>query len=99
MIVTDITDMDKKRRKVYLDGEYAFALYNSEIYRYNLEVGEELGEDAYRELDEEIIPKRVKARTLYILKASLKTEKQLRDKLTDGGYAPRYADIGIYERQ
>lgn len=95
MIVTDITDMDKKRKKVYLDGEYAFALYNSEIYRYNLEVGEELGEDAYRELDEEIIPKRVKARTLYILKASLKTEKQLRDKLTDGGYAPRYADIGI----
>ena len=66
MIVTDITDMDKKRKKVYLDGEYAFALYNSEIYRYNLEVGEELGEDAYRELDEEIIPKRVKARTLYI---------------------------------
>ena len=57
MIVTDITDMDKKRKKVYLDGEYAFALYNSEIYRYNLEVGEELGEDAYRELDEEIIPK------------------------------------------
>lgn len=95
MIVTDITDMDKKRKKVYLDGEYAFALYNSEIYRYNIEVGEELGEDAYRELDEEIIPKRVKARTLYILKASLKTEKQLRDKLTDGGYAPRYADIGI----
>lgn len=43
MIVTDITDMDKKRKKVYLDGEYAFALYNSEIYRYNLEVGEELG--------------------------------------------------------
>ena len=35
MIVTDITDMDKKRKKVYLDGEYAFALYNSEIYRYN----------------------------------------------------------------
>ena len=42
MIVTDITDMDKKRRKVYLDGEYAFALYNSEIYRYNLEVVEEI---------------------------------------------------------
>ena len=38
MIVTDIADMDKKRKKVYLDGEYAFALYNSEIYRYNIDI-------------------------------------------------------------
>ena len=53
-------------------------------------------EDAYRELDEEIIPNEGEGEdTIYLLKASLKTEKQLRDKLTDGGYAPRYADIGI----
>lgn len=95
MIVTDMIDMDRKRKKVYLDGEYAFALYNQEIYRYNIEVGKELSEDAYREIDEELIPKRVKARALYILKLSQKTEKQLFDKLTEGGYTQRYAGIGI----
>lgn len=95
MIVTDIVDMDKKRRKVYIDGEYAFALYNQELYRYNIEVGAELDDKVYRELDEELIPKRVKARTLYILKSSQKTEKQLYDKLTEGGYSHKYAAIGI----
>ena len=95
MVVTDIVEMDKKRKKVYLDGEYAFALYNQEIYRYNIEVGHELNDDVYREIDGELIPKRVKARTLYILKSSQKTERQLFDKLEDGGYAHKYASIGV----
>lgn len=95
MIVTDIVDMDKKRKKVYLDGEYAFALYNQEIYRYNIEVGTELADEAFYEIDSEVIPKRVKARTLYILKSSQKTEKQLFDKLVDGGYSRKYASIGV----
>ena len=95
MIVTDIADMDKKRKKVYIEGEYAFALYNQEIYRYNIEVGTELDDRVYQELDGEVIPKRVKARTLYILKSSQKTEKQLYDKLTEGGYSHRYANIGV----
>ncbi len=95
MVVTDIVEMDKKRKKVYLDGEYAFALYNQEIYRYNIEVGHELSDDVYREIDGELIPKRVKARTLYILKSSQKTERQLFDKLEDGGYSHKYASIGV----
>lgn len=95
MIVTDIVDMDKKRKKVYLDGEYAFALYNQEIYRYNIEVGTELADETFYEIDSEVIPKRVKARTLYILKSSQKTEKQLFDKLVDGGYSRKYASIGV----
>ena len=69
MIVTDITDMDKKRKRISIDGEYAFALYNQEVNRYRLEVGENVDEPVYREIDEELIPKRVKARTLYILKS------------------------------
>ena len=44
MIVTDITDMDKKRKRISIDGEYAFALYNQEVNRYRLEVGENVDE-------------------------------------------------------
>ncbi len=95
MIVTDITDMDKKRKRISIDGEYAFALYNQEVNRYRLEVGENVDESVYREIDEELIPKRVKARTLYILKSAQKTEKQVHDKLIEGGYVERYALIGI----
>ena len=95
MIVTDITDMDKKRKRISIDGEYAFALYNQEVNRYRLEVGVEVDEPVYREIDEELIPKRVKARTLYILKSAQRTEKQVRDKLLEGGYTGKYAEIGI----
>ena len=95
MIVTDITDMDKKRKRISIDGEYAFALYNQEVNRYRLEVGEEIEASVYGEIHGELIPKRVKARTLYILKSSQKTEKQVRDKLLEGGYTERYAEIGI----
>ena len=95
MVVTDIVDIDKKRKKIYLDGEYVFALYNQEIYRYNIKTGAELDKDIYREIDCELLPKRVKSRALYILKSSLKTEKQLFDKLLEGGYAHKYAAIGV----
>lgn len=95
MIVTAITDFDRKRRRVSIDGEYAFVLYNHEIHRFHIVEGEEFDAESYRRIDEELMPKRVKARTLYILKSSQKTERQLHDKLIEGGYSEKYAAIGI----
>ena len=95
MTVTELIPFDRKRSKVYIDSEYAFSLYNQELSKYGIEEGTELNDDVYREIDEQIIPKRVKARALYILKASQKTEKQLIDKLVEGGYSLKYAAIGV----
>lgn len=95
MTVTELVPADRKRRKVFIDGEYAFSLYNQELYKYGIEEGAVLDEKIYSEINEQLIPKRVRARTLYILKNSQKTEKQLLDKLIEGGYSPRHASIGV----
>ena len=95
MTVTELIPLDRKRTKVFIDGEYTFFLYNSELYKYGIEEGVELDENVYREIDEQVVPKRVKSRTLYILKASQKTERQLLEKLLEGGYCLKYASIGI----
>ena len=39
MEITDVAPLDKKRRKVYIDGQYAFPLYLSELRKYNIETG------------------------------------------------------------
>ena len=95
MTVTELIPIDRKRSKVFIEGEYAFFLYNQELNKYGIEEGMELDEDVYREIDEHVIPKRVKARALYILKASQKTEKQLLDKLLEGDYSLRHASVGV----
>ena len=45
MIVSGITPADKRRSKVYLDGSFAFVLYNGEIKRFHIEEGEELAQE------------------------------------------------------
>ena len=95
MTVTELIPIDRKRSKVFIEGEYAFFLYNQELNKYGIEEGTVLDEAVYCEIDEQVIPKRVKARALYILKASQKTERQLLDKLIEGGYSLRYAAIGV----
>lgn len=94
MLVTDIAEVDKKRKKIYIDYEYAYSLYNSEIRRFHVQVGSELDE-LTSNLIEEVLTKRVKARSLYILKNSDKTERQLYDKLLESGYTDTYASIGV----
>ena len=41
MIVTDIVEFDKKRKKVYIDGEFAFVLYSGELRDYDIKKDKE----------------------------------------------------------
>ena len=51
MIVSDICALDKKRSKVFIDGEFAFVLYNGELRDFDIKVGNELSEDKYNEIE------------------------------------------------
>lgn len=95
MTVTEITPLDKRRSKVILDEDFALALYNGEIKRYHIETGEELPEETYREIMEEILLKRAVERVCYLLKSSDKTEQELRKKLKDGYYPGEAIDYAI----
>lgn len=85
MIVTEIEDYSKKKR-VYIDEQFAFTLYPGEIYKYQIRSGYPISEADYNEIINEVILKRAKKRALYLLTAMGRTEKQLRAKLKQNDY-------------
>jgi len=86
MIVTDIAEFTKSRSKVFIDGSFAFVLYKGELRRYSLEPDREITAEVYEEIMTTILPKRAKMRSMKLLQNKDYTEKQLRDKLKQGGY-------------
>ena len=89
MIITDVIPLDKKRRKVYIDNQYAFPLYLSELRRFNIETGNEITGDSLEKI-EEILYKRIRERILYLLDSSPRTEYEIRTKLFKSGYIEVY---------
>ena len=95
MIITEIKEIDKKKKKIYIDGECAFALYNGEIRRYQLKEDKEISLEEYEEILHEILDKRAKKRILYLLADSAKTEYQLRQKLQKSFYPDSSIDVAV----
>lgn len=66
-MITEIRPVNQKKSRVYIDEEFAFILYKSEIRRYRLEENEEITEADYTEILQEVLLKRGKARALHLL--------------------------------
>ena len=86
MTVTDLQPLDKKRTKVFLDGEEAFVLYHKELRDHGIEAGTELSEAVYEEIMTVVLIKRARLRAMHLLQVRPYTEHKLREKLTDGHY-------------
>lgn len=86
MIITAISEYDKKKVLVQLDWHLTFPLYKGELQKYHLKQGEQLSEDIYRELFEEVLSKRLKLRTMNLLQKRSYTREGLRKKLAEGNY-------------
>ena len=86
MIVTDIVELDKKRCKVFLDGEFAFVLYKGELREFDIKKDRELDMGKYQEIMENVLGKRAKLRAMNLLQQKDYTKKQLTDKLIEGLY-------------
>lgn len=95
MIVTKIEEMSHSRCRIYLDEGFAFVLYKGELRLYGVREGEELKEDAYRQIMEEILPKRATLRCMNLLTDRTYTEKQLREKLSQGMYPESCVDVAM----
>ena len=92
MIVENIIDIDKKKKKILLDNEYVFPLYNSEVKKFKLEAGQEIPDLLLDKIEKEVLYHRAKERALYILDTGEKTRKQVEDKLTLSYYPKRIVD-------
>ncbi len=94
MLITDIASFDKNRRRIYIDYEYAFPLYLSELKKFGIKSGTELSEDIYAEIIG-ILERRVKERILYLIGDTDRTEKDIREKLRRSGYVGAVADRAV----
>jgi len=95
MTVTEIVPVDKRRSKVFLDEDFTFVLYKGEIKRFGIEEGETLSQEVYQEILKDVLMKRARERVIFLLKASDKTEQELRRKLKEGGYPQEAIDYAI----
>ena len=86
MLVTALEEYTKGRYKIYLDEQFAFVLYKGELRRFKIKLDFELSDSDYEEIINDIILKRAKRRTLYLLKDMDRTEQQVRNKLKEGFY-------------
>ena len=95
MIITGITELTKSRCKIELDHQFAFVLYKGELRQYHLREGETIREENYREIMEEVLPKRAKLYCMNLLQSREYTESQLRAKLTQGLYPKEIIDQAV----
>lgn len=86
MKVTKIESVTKTKFKVYVEEQFAFVLYKSELSRYRIVTDEEITEDIFQKIKKEVILKRAKLRALHLLNDMDRTEAQLRTKLKQGLY-------------
>ncbi len=95
MIVTDIIEYSKAKYKIFIDGEFAFVLYKGELRQFNLKIDDEIEENIYKDIVENVLPKRAKLRAMHLLEKRPYTEFGMREKLKEGLYSQEIIDEAI----
>lgn len=84
--ITSLSKIDKRKYKLYIDEELFGALYFGEVRKFQLEEGMCIEESTLDEL-KQILTRRAKERSLYILGLMDKTEYEIRKKLRQNYYS------------
>jgi regulatory protein len=95
MIISDIVELDKKRSKVFIDGEFVFVMYKGEFREYGIKVEAEISEETYDSIITVLLPKRATKRAMNLLQKRDYTEAKLREKLSEGLYPQEAIDAAI----
>lgn len=95
MLVTQVSEASKPRYRVYIDGQFAFILYQGELRKLQIKEGQELPEETYQEIMTQILPKRAKLRSMNLLQSRDYTRRQLEDKLRQGEYPQPCIDEAV----
>ena len=91
-----VTELSKSRSKVYIDQEFAFVfLEEGELRLYHIKEGQQLSEEDYRTIMQEVLPKRAKLRAMNLLQGREYTTAQLRTKLQQGFYPAEIIELAI----
>ena len=85
-LVTGITDINSKKVRIQINYDEYIALYKGEAGKFHIEEGRLIEEQAYKQIVNEILPKRARERCFNLLSQKSMTEFELRKKLKDGYY-------------
>lgn len=80
-VVTGLEYIGKRKVRIYINDEYAFSLYPSEIKKYNIEENQLIEQEKYDSIMREVIVRRAKQKAMDLLKRMDRTEQELRIKL------------------
>lgn len=76
-----IEPVTKTKFRIYLDGQFAFVLYKSELSSCHLKDGEPVTKEQIEMILTEIVLKRAKRKAMSLLQSMDRTESELRDRL------------------
>lgn len=93
--ISSLESVSATRYLIHLEEGESFPLYKKEAERYGIREGAALEEEVYREIMEELLPKRVRERAMYLLLKMDRTEFQLRRKLKEGLYPEPLIDLAL----
>jgi regulatory protein len=95
MVITQLECINRNKVKVYIDGEYAFLLYEKDIRLFGLAEGQEISPQIYDEILTDTVLRRAKLKALALLKFMDRTEQELRNKLSEAGYKNEIIDLAL----
>ncbi len=89
MRITAITPQkrDPSRYNIFIDGEYSFALPMQDILYFKLKEGQEAAEETIAFIRKNLIYIKAQDTALHFLGYKMRTTQELRQKLTDKGFA------------
>ncbi|MGL4772205.1 MAG: recombination regulator RecX [Clostridium sp.] len=82
----EVQKRNKERVNIYVDDEFAFAVFAELVYKHGLKVKQEVDDEKLRLLFLEEEKKKCKSTAIRIVERSYKTEKEIRDRLHQKGY-------------
>lgn len=95
MIISRIEEVGRHKYKIYLDGEYAFILYTTDLRTYQIKEGEMLSTETYEEILLNTVYRRAKQKAMAILKRMDRTEQELRQKLAQDYYTEEQITVAM----
>lgn len=89
MILTKIEQIDKKRYRIYVEEEFLFLLYVTDLRKHKLEEQMEITPEEFEKIYKDTVLRRAKMKAMLLLKSMDYSEKGLRDKLAKLYYPPK----------
>ena len=89
MLLTKIEQIDQKRYRIYVEEEFIFLLYVTDIRKLKLEEQMDITPEELDKIYIDIVLRRAKMKAMLLLKSMDYSEKGLRDKLAKLYYPPK----------